>query len=171
MSRPRLNLRPWFPALRRAWWALLVLVHLPALAAVGGALVLEPASVDPLTVGALGATVLLFVLKLLDVPCLRFRSRRAMAAFVLVCCLVHHEAMVAEAGRQALQQTPAALATGVVVEGLRRARPGLVALRDRLVRAPALPSATPCGVVVPEVGPRLAWLCAAAPCGPRAPPV
>ena len=74
--------------LRRAWWTLLVLVHVPALLSVGRSLLAEPRSANLLMALALGLTVAFFFLKLLDVPFLRFRSRRGCAgAFLLACCV------------------------------------------------------------------------------------
>ncbi len=70
---------------------------------------------------ALCLTVLVFVLKLLDAPFLRFRTRRGAAlTFLLVCAVVHHEVAASEVGREVLKQTPAILAAGIVVEGFRR---------------------------------------------------
>ena len=70
---------------------------------------------------ALCLTVLVFVLKLLDAPFLRFRTRRGAAlAFLLVCAVVHHEVAASEVGREVLKQTPAILAAGIIVQGFRR---------------------------------------------------
>ncbi len=114
------------PAARRAWWMLLILIHVPVLVSVGRSMLAHPEGGKWLAFVALCLTVLLFVLKLLDAPFLRFRTRRGAAlAFLLVCAVVHHEVAASEVGREVLKQTPAILAAGIVVEGLRRWQPRL----------------------------------------------
>ena len=111
------------PAARRAWWMLLILIHVPVLGSVGRSMLAHPEGGKWLAFIALCLTVLVFVLKLLDAPFLRFRTRRGAAlAFLLVCAIVHHEVAASEVGREALKQTPVILAAGIVVEGLRRSR-------------------------------------------------
>ncbi len=109
------------PAARRAWWMLLILIHVPVLGSVGRSIFAHPEEGKWLPFVALCLTVLLFVLKLLDVRFLRFRTRRgATLAFLLVCAVVHHEVAASEVGREVLKQTPAILAAGIIVHGFRR---------------------------------------------------
>lgn len=111
------------PAARRAWWMLLILIHVPVLVSVGRSMLAHPEGGKWLGFVALCLTVLVFVLKLLDAPFLRFRTQRGAAlAFLLVCAVVHHEVAASEVGREVLKQTPAILAAGIIVEGLRRSR-------------------------------------------------
>ncbi len=110
-------------AARRAWWMLLILIQVPVLGSVGRSMLAHPEEGKWLAFVALCLTVLVFVLKLLDAPFLRFRTRRGAAlAFLLVCALVHHEVATSEIGREVLKQTPAILAAGIVVEGFRRSQ-------------------------------------------------
>ncbi len=109
------------PAARRAWWMLLILIHVPVLVSVGRSMLAHPEEGKWLAFVALCLTVLVFVLKLLDAPFLRFRTRRGAAlAFLLVCAVVHHEVAASEVGREVLKQTPVILAAGIVVHGFRR---------------------------------------------------
>ena len=111
------------PAARRAWWMLLILIHVPVLVSVGRSMFAHPEGGKWLAFVALCLTVLVFVLKLLDAPFLRFRTRRGAAlAFLLVCAVVHHEVAASEVGREVLKQTPAILAAGIVVHGFRRSQ-------------------------------------------------
>ena len=111
------------PAARRAWWMLLILIHVPVLGSVGRSMLAHPEEGKWLPFVALCLTVLLFVLKLLDAPFLRLRTRRGAAlAFLLVCAVVHHEVAASEVGRELLKQTPVILAAGIVVAGFRRSQ-------------------------------------------------
>ncbi len=111
------------PAARRAWWMLLILIHVPVLVSVGRSMLAHPEGGKWLGFVALCLTVLVFVLKLLDAPFLRFRTQRGAAlAFLLVCAVVHHEVAASEVGQEVLKQTPAILAAGIIVEGFRRSR-------------------------------------------------
>ncbi len=108
---------------RSLWWGGLILVHVPVLLSIGRSVLDRPATAEVLTWSVLCLTVFLFVLKLLDVRFLRFRTRRtAVVAFVLGCALVHHGVVASDAGQAVIGQTPAILATGLLIEGLRRAR-------------------------------------------------
>lgn len=110
-------------AARRAWWMLLILIHVPVLGSVGRSMFAHPEEGKWLAFVALCLTVLVFVLKLLDAPFLRFRTRRGAAlAFLLVCAVVHHEVAASEVGREVLKQTPAILAAGIIVHGFRRSQ-------------------------------------------------
>ncbi len=139
-------------AMRRAFWALLVLVHAPALVGVTRSAAGDPASAD-LTAGlVLVLTVVLFSLKLADVSFLRLPTRRgSLLAFVVAFCLVHHEMALSEAGKAAMDQTPAALISGVLIEGVRRSTQWLRGLRDwlRATQAVGQPLLA-CNVVAPE---------------------
>ena len=109
------------PAARRAWWALLILIHIPVLGSVGRSLLAHPEWGNWLAMAALCLTVLVFVLKLLDAPFLRFRtSRGAVIVFLLICALVHRELATTQAAREVLKLVPMALAASVAVQGLRR---------------------------------------------------
>jgi len=109
------------PVARRAWWMLLILIHVPVLVSVGRSMLAHPEEGKWLAFATLCLTVLVFVLKLLDAPFLRFRTRRGAAlAFLLVCAVVHHEVAASEVGRELLKQTPVILAAGIVVHGFRR---------------------------------------------------
>ncbi|MCH8315772.1 MAG: hypothetical protein IIA64_07350 [Planctomycetes bacterium] len=109
------------PTARRAWWMLLILIHVPVLVSVGRSMLAHPEEGKWLPFVALCLTVLVFVLKLLDAPFLRFRTRRGAAlAFLLVCAVVHHEVAASEVGRELLKQTPVILVAGIVVHGFRR---------------------------------------------------
>ncbi|MEE9293964.1 MAG: hypothetical protein V3W34_03225, partial [Phycisphaerae bacterium] len=95
------------PAARRAWWMLLILIHVPVLGSVARSMLAHPEGGKWLAFVALCLTVLVFVLKLLDAPFLRFRTRRGAAlAFLLICAVVHHEVAASEVGRELLKQTP-----------------------------------------------------------------
>ena len=108
-------------AARRAWWMLLILIHVPVLVSIGRSMLAHPEEGKWLPFVALCLTVLVFVLKLLDAPFLRFRTRRGAAlAFLLVCAVVHHEVAASEVGRELLKQTPVILVAGIVVHGFRR---------------------------------------------------
>jgi hypothetical protein len=158
--------------LRRAWWALLVGVHVPALLGVGRSLLETPGWANLLTALALSLTVAVFALKLADAPFLRFRSRRACAGvFLLACCLVHYEVAVSEVGREVFEQTPAALAVGVVIEGLRRAAPAIRRLRDHLAGlSNRLVLLARCGLLLPAGARAAAPAAFATVVMPRAPP-
>ncbi len=107
---------------RSLWWGGLILVHVPVLLSIGRSVLDRPATAEVLTWSVLCLTVFLFVLKLLDVRFLRFRTRRtSVVAFALACALVHHEVVASDAGQAVVKHTPALLATGLLVEGLRRA--------------------------------------------------
>ncbi len=109
------------PTARRAWWMLLILIHVPTLVSVGRSMLAHPEEGKWLPFVALCLTVLVFVLKLLDAPFLRFRTRRGAAlAFLLICAVVHHEVAASEVGRELLKQTPVILVAGIVVHGFRR---------------------------------------------------
>ncbi len=109
------------PAARRAWWALLILIHIPVLGSVGRSLLAHPERDNWLAMAALCLTVVVFVLKLLDAPFLRFRTRRGAAiVFLLICALVHRELATTQAAREVLKLAPMALAAGVAVVGLCR---------------------------------------------------
>ena len=122
MSSQRFNrLHRITPAARRAWWTLLILIHIPVLGSVGRSLLAHPERGNWLALAALCLTVLFFVLKLADVPFLRFRTRRGAAiVFLLVCTLVHREIATTQAAQEVLKLAPIALAVGVAVQGLRR---------------------------------------------------
>ncbi len=122
MSPQRFNrLHRITPAARRAWWALLILIHIPVLGSVGRSLLANPERGNWLALAALCLTVLFFVLKLLDAPFLRFRTRRGAAiVFLLVCALVHREIATTQAAQQVLKLAPMTLAVGVAIEGLHR---------------------------------------------------
>ncbi|MCH7849294.1 MAG: hypothetical protein IIB53_13125, partial [Planctomycetes bacterium] len=89
MSPQRFNRLDWIkPTARRAWWMLLILIHVPILVSVGRSMLAQPEESKWLAFSALCLTILLFVLKLLDAPFLRFRTRRGAAlAFLLVCAV------------------------------------------------------------------------------------
>lgn len=107
---------------RSLWWGGLILMHVPVLLSIGRSVLDRPATAGVLAWSVLCLTVFLFVLKLLDVRFLRFRTRRtAVVAFVLACALVHHEVVASDAGQAVIRQTPAVLVTGLLIEGLRRA--------------------------------------------------
>lgn len=109
------------PAARRAWWALLILIHIPVLGSVGRSLLAHPERGNWLALAALCLTVLVFVLKLLDVPFLRFRTRPGAAiVFLLICALVHRELATTQAAQEVLKLAPMVLVVGVAIEGLRR---------------------------------------------------
>ena len=100
---------------------LLILIHVPVLGSVGRSMLAHPEEGKWLPFVALCLTILLFVLKLLDAPFLRFRTRRGAAlAFLLVCAVVHHEVAASEVGRELLKQTPVSLAAGIGGHGFRR---------------------------------------------------
>ncbi len=153
---------PVWTIIRRAWWALLILVHIPALISSARALATGHGAAQTLTSAALALTVLVFFLKLLDVPWLRFRRRRgAVLAFLLACAMAHHEVAISDAGSAIIEQTPAALVTAALMDCLRRARRHLPDLERRLaaVMADPLVGARLCGTV-------LAWV-AGPPPSPR----
>lgn len=106
----------------RAWWAMLVLIHLPALGRVGYNVVHAPASSSQLIgMGGLALTVGFFVLKLIDVRFLRLGGPKGtVPAFILACAVVHHDTASTEVGRAAIGQVPAVLVTVLVVEALCR---------------------------------------------------
>ncbi len=107
---------------RSLWWGGLILVHVPVLLSIGRSVLDRPATAEVLTWSVLCLTEFLFVLKLLDVRFLRFRTRRgAVISFLLVCAIAHHEVAVSEVAQGIVEQTPAVLLTGALVEGLRRA--------------------------------------------------
>ena len=131
MLRSPARSRPILSVAARAWWALLVLVHLPALASAGRSVIAEPAGSNLLMGLALLLTVSVFILKLLNVRFLRFRRHEALV-FVLACAVAHHEVAVDDGAGAIIYQTPIALATGVIIEGLFRARRVLRVARRRL---------------------------------------
>ena len=105
---------------RSLWWGGLILVHVPVILSIGRSVLDRPATAEVLAWSVLCLTVFLFVLKLLDVRFLRFRTRRtAVVAFALACALVHHEVVASDAGQAVIKQTPALLATGLLVVVLR----------------------------------------------------
>ncbi len=107
---------------RSIWWGGLILVHVPVLLSIGRSVLDRSATAEVLAWWVLCLTVFLFVLKLLDVRFLRFRTRRtAVVAFILGCALVHNGVVTSDAGQAVIKQTPALLATGLLIEGLRRA--------------------------------------------------
>ena len=109
------------PATRQVWWLLLILIHIPVLASVGRTLLEHPEAGKWVAFVALCLTVLVFILKLLDVPFLRFRTRRGAAlAFLLVCALVHREMATTQAAQEVLKVVPMAMVVGMAVEGLRQ---------------------------------------------------
>ncbi len=161
----------WFT--HRAWWALLIVVHLPALASVGRSILAHAGPREVLTWLALWATISVFTLKLLDVRFLRFRTWRGTAlSFLLACAVAHHEVAVSDAGKAVIETTPAALVTSLVVGRLWQARRRwrdlwrwtFAGRTGRLVLARLH------GIALAEAHRRPQWAVVALPCVPRAPP-
>ncbi len=158
---------------RRIPWALLILVHLPVLASVGRSVVAEPGTANLPTWFALCLTVFVFVLKLLDVRILRFRTRRgAVLVFLLACALVHHEVALSRAGQAVINTAPAALVTGLLIEGLHRARRHLPRVCSRMgaTLARALVAARLYGMAAADALRVLQASLLSQPCLPRGPP-
>ncbi len=100
----------------------MALVHLPALGRVGYGALHAPADREQiLALTGLALTVGFFALKLIDVRFLRLGGHRGTGlAFILACAVIHHDAAITEAGRAAIGRVPAALATVLIIEALRR---------------------------------------------------
>ncbi len=157
----------------RVWWALLIVVHLPALASVGRSVVAHAGPREVLTWFALWATISVFTLKLLDVRFLRFRTWRGPAlSFLLACAVAHHEVVLSDAGKAVIETAPAALVTSLVVGRLWQARRRwrdlwrwtFAGRTGRLVLARLH------GVALGEAHRRPQRAVVALPCVPRAPP-
>ena len=147
-------------SLPRLWWGLLLLIHMPILAAAASSIILG--GPDPSRIGNLIALVVataFFTLKLQDVAFLRLRTRRH--SFVVVClltALVHHGA-VAPGPHSALivQSTAVAMTTGAAHLWLRR-RPELArGWASRLAALLAVP------YVIPTVAGGCDWRCQSPP--------
>ena len=156
----------------RAWWLLLILVHLPALSGVGRS-ALNPTSDGPgLVMGlAIILSVLFFLLKLLDVRFLRIGSRRCeVVAFILAFALVHHHFAASAVGSAAMQQAPAALATALAAAALSQGRRALRSIRSLAItlRQRLVPNPLWCTTIQRERSPQS--LTAIQLCAARAPP-
>ncbi|MCI0364315.1 MAG: hypothetical protein L0219_10560 [Phycisphaerales bacterium] len=120
-------------ALRRAFWAVLALVHIAPVVGTTRALFLEGLTAPgAFKVLLLGLALAFFVLKLVDARFLRWRlGRRGTVAFVVTCALMHGD-VSADAGNAVLAEVPAACAISVLWEGVSRAG-GLVPRAIRLL--------------------------------------
>ena len=159
---------------RRLWWALLIAIHIPILANVARTLFIGAEPGSWLALIALCLTVLLFILKFIDVRFLRFRTRRNGAlVFIVVCLFVHHEVTASEVTREVLQQAPMVLVFGVIAVGARAARRQLRDLWRELhtTFARQLVIAHPHGTVVAEPPLIVRWLINSRLAIPRAPPI
>lgn len=159
---------------RQLWWALLIAIHIPILVNVSRTLFIGSERGSWLALIALGLTVLLFVLKFIDVPFLRIRSHRnGVMVFVVACLFMHHEVAASEVTREVLQQTPMVLALGAVAVGARAARRKLRDLwRDlNTTFARQLVVVHPHGAVVAKPHTSIWWPSNSRLAIPRAPPV
>lgn len=106
------------------FWLGLILVHAPAIWAVGGRLLAAPSFVEaPLgSALALLLTLAFFGLKLVDAPLLRWRGRRTQTiALLLAFAVAHHEAL--PAGEILVENAPVVLTIGgLTAEALLRRR-------------------------------------------------
>ncbi len=159
---------------RRLWWALLIAIHIPILANVARTLFIGAEPGSWLALIALCLTVLLFILKFIDVRFLRFRTRRNGAlVFILVCLFMHHEVTASEVTREVFQQAPMILALGAVAVGARAARRQLRDLWRNLATtfARQLVVAHPYAIVVSEPPSIARWFINSRLAIPRAPPI
>lgn len=159
---------------RRLWWALLIAIHIPILANVVRTLFIGNERGSWLAFIVLSLTVLLFVLKFIDVRFLRIRTHRnGVMVFIVACLFVHHEVEVSQVTREVLQQAPMVLALGAVALGARAARRHLRDLwRDlNSTYARQLVASHLCGAVVADPPPIAWWLFNSRLAIPRAPPI
>lgn len=101
------------------FWAALTAIHLPVLAAS-----LTPFLAGTWHAGSVAtlllvlASVAFFVLKLVDLPALRFRRRgRATLAFTVIAALIHGDALVGSVGEPAVLEVASVV---LVAEAVRR---------------------------------------------------
>lgn len=104
----------------RVFWLLLLAVHIPALLAVGGSVVRGEDAFSIVSIVGLALTVAFFVLKCLDVAFLRLRGPGAKIAFLLVCAVVHREAVTSPIARQIIDGSPMVLVAGAAAVGSSR---------------------------------------------------
>jgi len=160
--------------LRRAWWALLAIIHIAPLLGAMRTLIAEgPTGPRVVSTAALGLAFAFFLLKLLDVGFLRWRMRRAsFLAFALTCVLVHDDAAPAAVRQAMLAELPTAIAVSVVLAGLQRTGrliPRIVRRLAWLLRRPVA-SFGACGETLARQAHILARRSLVRPSIPRAPP-
>jgi hypothetical protein len=134
--------RRFLEVLPRAWWGLLLVIHLPIVVAVGTSVLTEGPSLSRLgSLLALVVTMAFFLLKLKDVSILRLRTRQQ--SFVVVCLLtaiVHSNAIAPDVEPAVIVQTTAVLVTTWVAhEWFRRHRPRRLDWAARLAASLAPP--------------------------------
>lgn len=114
------SVRVWGPILDRVFWALMLLMHAPAL--VGGWQSLMASGFATERFGtflALSIAMLFFVLKLRGTACLRFRSgRHTWVAIFLVITLIHLDCIRPELDGTLVSNCAVFLATTTLVGGL-----------------------------------------------------
>jgi hypothetical protein len=104
----------------RALWFVLLAMHVPALIAVGGSVVRGEDAFSIVSIVGLVLTVAFFVLKCMDVAFLRLRGPGAKIAFLLVCAVVHREAITSPVARQIIDGSPMVLVAGAAAVGSSR---------------------------------------------------
>ena len=122
-SRLRSRNRCWrSPAVIRCLWALMIALHVPALIATWVAFVRggeDPGHLGSLV--ALGAAILFFVLKVIDVEFLRFRvNRRTLLVMVPAVALMHWEAVGTRLQLEGTTEGIPIIATAVFATGFHR---------------------------------------------------
>jgi hypothetical protein len=134
----------WVTALvvRRALWALMGIVHAPALISAWHAAVItnsDPSRLD--TCLWLTLSTVFFALKAWDVECLRFNtSRRSLVAITVAVGLLHAEAIGERMSAPALPPEVPIVATAFLASGLKAVqRAGEACVSSRPRRAAALP--------------------------------
>ena len=121
----------WFA--RRSFWLLLVLIHVPALVGATRSLILHPDLLHGVRLLGLVLTVGCFVLKLSGVRFFsRGNTRSRALIFLLIAALVHQEAAAGAAEKILAGPAPILLLSILAVSGVRRLRPGLARLKNRL---------------------------------------